>query len=64
MSMWYLGAIVVAYPFFAYAVYRLYLRWENRAAKIRRMINNRNETLEHRRCYSVPGCDMRKSEVW
>ena len=64
MSMWYLGAIVVAYPFVAYVVYRLYLRWENRAVKIRRMINNQNETLEHRCCYSVAGCDMRKSEMW
>lgn len=60
MPMWCYGAIVVAYPFVAYAVYRLYEKWENRNVKIRRMIKTRNETLAHRRRYSVAGCDMSK----
>jgi putative SOS response-associated peptidase YedK len=57
--MWCYGAIVVAYPFVAYAAYRLHEKWENRAVKIRQMVNTRNETLAHRR-YFVAGCDMSK----
>lgn len=60
MPMWCYGAVVLAYPFVAYAAYRLYEKWENRAVKIRRMLNTRNEAMSHRRRYSVAGCHMSK----
>lgn len=58
MSMWYLGAIVPLFPIGAALVIRWMEKWDNRRAKVRRMVKQSWETHARRSRYSIAGCDM------
>ena len=59
MPMWCLGALVPLFPIGAALAIRWMEKWDNRRARVRRMVKTSWQTHERRSHYSIAGCDMR-----